>query len=488
MKLMKTKTKRMLLLIGGMSAIALAATVAGTADLQPMIVNTLTGNLRIQQSIPCASNVDQTTPVTAGRLELSPADGVDVPGGKIFSLTRVNVSFAPFTIHRSCVGLFDRTKDYTNVAVQLASAVSFTAVSSGPGVYAVSIPTEDFLVYETAVVNGEVETGTKHPKVPVTGTIDLINGTVHMVVAVATKFHFKALCDPIFDVCVYDDDYHGTLTATLDGTIAFPDSDHDGVPDKTDNCRFVANPDQTPVVTPAITAPAGLTIASCADHHIGLASASDICDAGPVSVTNNAPAMFDLGANLVTWKAVDAKGRFGTSPQTVTVVDTTPPIITSVPPPIALNDCKAADLGVPTATDDCAGTPTFANNAPAKFPVGPTVVTWTASDVSGNHATATQTVTVTDTVAPTVACVPDGPPGGSFRVTGIDACGAPTIRLGSFVLANGEKIKINETGKSGVSLINVIGPEHIKHFHVGKGQAVITATDGSGNVTSAICR
>jgi len=39
-----------------------------------------------------------------------------------------------------------------------------------------------------------------------------------------------------------------------------------------------------------------------------------------------------------------------------------------------------------------------------------------------------------------------------------------------------------------VHLINEVGPEHIKHFHVGKGEAVITATDGSGNVSSAICR
>jgi hypothetical protein len=95
---------------------------------------------------------------------------------------------------------------------------------------------------------------------------------------------------------------------------------------------------------------------------------------------------------------------------------------------------------------------------------------------------------VTDTVPPTVACVPAAPPGGTFQVSAIDHCSpAPIIRLGSFVLANGERIKIEETGKAGIELVNIVGPDHLRHFHVGKGQGVITATDESGNVASAIC-
>jgi hypothetical protein len=82
-----------------------------------------------------------------------------------------------------------------------------------------------------------------------------------------------------------------------------------------------------------------------------------------------------------------------------------------------------------------------------------------------------------------------GPPDGMFQVSSSDACaGAPTIRLGSYVLADGERIKINETGQPGVHLINEISPDHIRHFQVGKGEAVITATDASGNVATATCR
>ena len=40
-------------------------------------------------------------------------------------------------------------------------------------------------------------------------------------------------------------------------------------------------------------APAGLTLASCADRHIGVAKATDVCDGGLVIVTNNAPTTTD---------------------------------------------------------------------------------------------------------------------------------------------------------------------------------------------------
>jgi hypothetical protein len=487
---MKTK-KWTLLVIGSLSGIALTA-LAQSADLQPMVVGNLSGDLRIQQSIPCDDNVDQTTAVTQGRLEITPAEGIDVPGGKRFVLTRGSISFAPFTISRSCLG-FGETRHYTQVAVQLAQATTFTASSVGGGIYNVSIPKDDFLIYEATVVNGDSETGYKHPSEDVTGTIDLAGGTVQMRVVLATQIHFKRGCvDPCIigscEVCIIDTTRNGRLTANLSGTIFFPDADADGVPDRNDNCRFVPNPSQAPVPTPVVTPPAALTLASCADHQIGLARAADVCDGGPVTVTNNAPATFALGLNVVTWTGEDTKHRIGTSPQNVTVVDTTAPIFTFVPPDIALNDCKAAELGLPIATDDCAGTPILTNNAPPIFPVGATVVTWTATDVSGNHTTDTQTVTVTDTVPPTVACVPAAPPGEIFQVSAIDHCtSSPIIRLGSFVLANGERIKIEETGKAGIELVNVIGPEHLRHFHVGKGQGVITATDESANVASATC-
>src|SRR3989442_143770 len=97
------KTKWTLLLAGGLSGLVLTAVMARSSDLQPMVVKSLTGDLHIDQDVPCGDNVVVTTPVTQGRLELSPAEGFDDPavtGGKRFTLTRASMSFASFSAHR----------------------------------------------------------------------------------------------------------------------------------------------------------------------------------------------------------------------------------------------------------------------------------------------------------------------------------------------------------------------------------------------------
>jgi hypothetical protein len=122
-------------------------------------------------------------------------------------------------------------------------------------------------------------------------------------------------------------------------------------------------------------------------------------------------------------------------------------------------------------------------------------VTWTATDASGNKANASQLVTVIDTTPPKVSCTPVAPPGiappgNTFQIAASDACGPPVTRLGSFVLGNNEIVKIVETGEPGVHFIGTVGPNNIRFFQVGKGEAVIvaTATDGSGNMSSAVCK
>lgn len=481
-----------LLSTGGIGALLLASSLAQSADLLPAVVTNLTGTLRIQQGIPCDDDVDQTTPVNGGFIQFTPAEGIPAAGGaRAFTLSRVNVSFAPFSVSRSCLG-FGETRNYTDIRANLARAVTFLGLPTAtPGVFSVTIPKDQFELYYSARVNGGIESGYKHPKEDVTGTINLAGATAQMRVVLGQSIHFKFGCDPIFDICVIDTTKEGTLTVNMSGTIVFPDSDGDGVADRSDNCKYTANPDQSPVATPKITPPPSLTLASCLSRDFGLASAADVCDATPVKVTNNAPAQFTVGANVVTWTAVDGLSRTASATQTVTVVDTTPPQFTFVPLDIFMNDCGPANLGQPTATDDCAGAVSFSNNAPPKFYVGVTPVTWTASDLAGNTATATQKVTVVDLVPPTVYCVPttpNSPTGTSFRVSAIDSCTAnPVIKIGSYVLKDGEIIMINETGQPGIRLHNDISKEGYRQFHVGKGEAVITAVDESGNVGSVVC-
>jgi hypothetical protein len=310
--------------------------------------------------------------------------------------------------------------------------------------------------------------------------------TMALRVVIGTRAHFQAGCGS--GSCLIDETHDGTVTVDLSGPIEFPDADRDGVPDRSDNCRFTANPTQTPVPAPTIDVPYDLTLASCLSRNFGFARGLDNCDATRVTVTHNAPLQFERGANTVLWRAEDELHRVATDTQTVTIVDTTKPTFTFVPLDLTLNGCGPVNLGMPRATDDCAGAVTFTNNAPPTYGAGLTPVTWTATDAAGNQSTAIQKVVVADTERPAVFCTPTRPPGTSFRVSATDSCaGKPVIRLGHYVLAEGEVIKINETGQPGVRLQNVVGADRIRHFHVGRGQAIVTATDESSNVASAAC-
>jgi len=85
------------------------------------------------------------------------------------------------------------------------------------------------------------------------------------------------------------------------------------------------------------------------------------------------------------------------------VVDTKPPLLTV---PVAVKaECTspngtAVTLGTAGASDTCDSNPTVTNNAPALFPLGVSQVAWTATDLSGNSASGTQSATVVDTTPP----------------------------------------------------------------------------------------
>ncbi len=136
---------------------------------------------------------------------------------------------------------------------------------------------------------------------------------------------------------------------------------------------------------------------------LGAATADDLVD-GAVAATSDAPAQFPLGATVVTWSATDAAGNSASATQTVTVADTTAPAVTA-PADVtaeATGTLTTVSIGAATADDLVDGAVAATSDAPAQFPLGATVVTWSATDAAGNSASATQTVTVADTTAPAV--------------------------------------------------------------------------------------
>ena len=110
---------------------------------------------------------------------------------------------------------------------------------------------------------------------------------------------------------------------------------------------------------------------------------------------------------VVLFTATDDAGNAAICTMTVTVVDDTPPVLTC-PPDITLftgpgdEDCLVPYAPQAIATDNCDPSVTIGSNAPAQFPLGQTVVTFTATDDAGNVATCTMTVTVVDDTPPVI--------------------------------------------------------------------------------------
>ena len=119
---------------------------------------------------------------------------------------------------------------------------------------------------------------------------------------------------------------------------------------------------------------------------------------------------FPIGATTITWTATDCAGNVGSCVQTVLVEDNEDPVIDGCPGNISqgndAGDCGAVvNWTAPTASDNC-GIQSFisTHNPGDTFPVGDTVVTYTATDVHGNVSVCSFTVTVTDDEDPTITC------------------------------------------------------------------------------------
>ncbi|TSA18495.1 MAG: HYR domain-containing protein, partial [Nitrosopumilales archaeon] len=167
--------------------------------------------------------------------------------------------------------------------------------------------------------------------------------------------------------------------------------------------QIITIQDTTP---PIIHAPSDITMeaTNAANNVVDLGNAT-ITDNGIIqSVTNNAPKIFPIGTTKVTWTVKDASGNGATDTQTVKIIDTTAPKLTP-PPDVTFEATSMTDnhvsLGNATVTDNGI-IQSIKNDAPSAFPLGKTLILWTAKDAAGNISNATQTVDVVDTTAPKI--------------------------------------------------------------------------------------
>jgi Dockerin type I domain len=163
---------------------------------------------------------------------------------------------------------------------------------------------------------------------------------------------------------------------------------------------------------PVISCPQSLTIdcATSTDPSItGYATATDNCDPDPVI------AYVDVQTGDVitrTWTATDDCDNTDQCLQTITIEDSTDPVI-SCPNDVevqCLADIPEPSIGQVTTTDDCDPDPiiTFEGDV-SDGNTCPEVITRTyrATDYSGNFVECTQIITIDDDIPPEISCPPD---------------------------------------------------------------------------------
>ena len=129
------------------------------------------------------------------------------------------------------------------------------------------------------------------------------------------------------------------------------------VDDGLDDAQCSASVSVVDTTPPSISEPLD-AVAECAAPEgtpvaLGDATALDSCDPNP-AISNDAPALFDLGDTDVTWTATDNDGNQASAVQTVTIVDTTPPeIFCNAVPSITPPDAPVAFTA--SADDQCHG-------------------------------------------------------------------------------------------------------------------------------------
>jgi HYR domain len=164
-----------------------------------------------------------------------------------------------------------------------------------------------------------------------------------------------------------------------------------------------------PVVTPpaAVTLFTGPGATSCGvtvsnlDATFGTATATDNCPGVGTPTRSGVPAgnFFPVGQTTLTYSVIDAHGNQGTATQIVTVVDNTAPVITCPSNIVLEPSCPSGAIATWTepATSDNCGVQSVVRTGPASgsvFPIGTTTVSYTVTDIHGNAASCSFTVTV----------------------------------------------------------------------------------------------
>jgi len=222
---------------------------------------------------------------------------------------------------------------------------------------------------------------------------------------------------------------------------------------------------------PVVTVPPPITVEANSSAGTGVtfeASAVDNVDGPLAAACTPGSGVFPLGTTSVRCAASDANGNEGFALFTVSVVDTTAPVVTAADAAAEAGGPEGAVVGFATsATDQVTASLTVAcTRAPGSlFGLGDTVVTCSATDAAGNTGSDTATVSVVDTIAPVIT-------GQDVTITAPGRLGAPVTFALTAVDAVAGNVAVSCTPASGAV------------FPLGVTPVMCTARDAYDNASS----
>ena len=218
-----------------------------------------------------------------------------------------------------------------------------------------------------------------------------------------------------------------TLTRTFTAT--------DDAGNATSSSQTITVQDTT---SPELNIPSDFTV-ECSDTiDLDAATATDNCGTVEISVVEETVSGSSAGSYSIvrTFTATDESGNATSDTQTITVIDTTSPVL-SIPADYTAECSDELVLSDATAADNCSDVVitlqevTIDGDAPGNYVL---VRTFTATDGASNSVTSTQTITVQDTTAPALSIPADYTVECSEEIaldeaSATDSCSAVTLTL-----------------------------------------------------------
>ncbi|XP_072033083.1 hyalin-like [Amphiura filiformis] len=274
------------------------------------------------------------------------------------------------------------------------------------------------------------------------------------------------------DVTLTSDATSGSNFPIGTNTVTFNATDPSGN-QATDSFTIIVTDAEMPTITGTPTAIYSNTDSNSATAAVSWIDPTASDNSGDVTLTSDATSgsNFPIGTNTVTFNATDPSGNQATDSFTIIVSDAEMPTITGTPTAIYSNtDANSATAAVswidPTASDN-SGDVTLTSDATSgsNFPIGTNTVTFNATDPSGNQATDSFTITVTDAEIPTIT----GTPTAIYSNTDSNSATAAVSWVDPSASDNSGHVTLTSDATSG------------SNFPIGTNTVTFNATDPSGN-------